>query len=108
LSDPERLTRLEQQMTNVTQMNLSARLDNMQQQIQQLQGQLEVATHNLQTLTDQQTNFDPRLDQRISQLSKSGPAIAAATTAQQILKILNLQQQLLPMNKKLIKMHLNF
>jgi len=51
-------------MTNVTQMNLSARLDNMQQQIQQLQGQLEVATHNLQTLMINKQSFIKILDQR--------------------------------------------
>ncbi|QLH41401.1 MAG: hypothetical protein HWD59_00790 [Coxiellaceae bacterium] len=54
LTTEQRLTRLEQQMNNITQMNTPARIEELQQQVAQLQGQLEVQTHDLKMLSDAQ------------------------------------------------------
>lgn len=48
---PDRVTVLEQQMSNLTQMNLPARIDQLQQQIEELNGKLEEQEHEIQTLT---------------------------------------------------------
>lgn len=81
LSGPERIARLEQQMSNYNQMNLPARIDELQQQVAQLQGDLEVAQHTIQTLTEQQRSFYQDLDQRITALSGSGKASANTTSS---------------------------
>lgn len=55
----ERLRLLEQQISNLTQMNIANRLDNLQQQLQQLNGQLELQAHMLQQLSEQKNNTSP-------------------------------------------------
>ncbi len=81
LSTPERMARLEQQMSNYNQMNLPARIDELQQQVAQLQGDLEVAQHTIQTMTEQQRSFYQDLDQRITALSNgAGKANASAAS----------------------------
>ncbi len=52
----ERLRLLEQQISNLTQLNISNRLDNLQQQIQQLNGQLELQAHMLQQMSAQKNS----------------------------------------------------
>lgn len=47
----QRVKLLEQQLNNLTQMNLPGKIDSLEQQIQQLTGQLEQQTHTLQTLS---------------------------------------------------------
>lgn len=79
MSTGERLARLEQQSTNMSQMNFPARIDQLQQQVQQLQGQLDLQTHQLQTLQDQQKNFYQDLNQQIAQLKTPGAATTTAT-----------------------------
>ncbi len=78
-----RVRLLEQQIANLTQMNLPAKMDDLQQQIQQLSGQLEVAQHTIETLTEQQRTFYQDLDERITKLSggaaSSVPGISTAT-----------------------------
>lgn len=76
LSVKDRLRLLEQQMDNLVQMNLPAKIDNLQQQLQQLNGQLEVQAHDIQTLSDQQKSFYQDINQR---LSNSKPAKASTT-----------------------------
>jgi len=49
----QRMRLLEQQISNFTQMNLPAKVDNLEQQIHQLNGQLEEQTHTIQQLQDQ-------------------------------------------------------
>jgi len=66
LPTDERVRLLEQQLSNLVQMNLPGKIDNLQQQIQQLNGQIEVQNHNIQQLTDQVNKFYQDLDQRIT------------------------------------------
>ncbi|OGT40563.1 MAG: tol-pal system protein YbgF [Gammaproteobacteria bacterium RIFCSPHIGHO2_12_FULL_38_14] len=75
----QRVSRLEQQIANLTQMNLPQQIDNLRQTVGQVQGQLQVEDHTLKTLTAQQTSFYQDLEQQISQLKKSNTA--TATTA---------------------------
>ena len=63
----QRITRLEAQMNNFVKMDLPARLDDLQQQIQSLTGQLQVVQHDLKLLNQQQRVFYKDLDQRIKQ-----------------------------------------
>lgn len=74
LSPEQRITRLEQQMNNFMQSNSAARIDQLQQQVNQLQGQLDQQTHQLQQLQDQQKSFYEDIDQRLMQLKT--PAVA--------------------------------
>ncbi|MCX7121514.1 MAG: tol-pal system protein YbgF [Gammaproteobacteria bacterium] len=67
----QRVSRLEQQVTNYNQMNLPQEVNNLQQQNAALKGQLEVAQHNLQTVTDQQKSYYQDLQQQIAQLEKN-------------------------------------
>ncbi len=84
LSKAQRIDRLEQQMKNIIAMNLPKQVADIQQQLQQLNGQIQMQAHNLKLLTSQQRSFYQDLDQRIKQLqlAKSGdtsgdkPAIA--------------------------------
>ena len=68
----QRVARLETQMANITQMNLAARLDSLQQTLQQLQGQLDLESHSLKLLSEQQNSYYKDLNQRIAQLQGVG------------------------------------
>lgn len=71
---PERLLRLEQQMANLIRMNLPEQISQLQQGLQQLQGQLQVQAHNLKLLSDQQRNFYQDIDQRLAKLKNNAAA----------------------------------
>lgn len=76
----QRLARLEQQMANLIQMNLPQQITDMQQQLQQLSGQLQVQEHDLKLLNDQQRSFYQDLQQQITQLknlSGNGASVKA-------------------------------
>jgi tol-pal system protein YbgF len=68
LSVEQRLNLLEQQVSNITQMNLPGKIDSLEQQVQQLNGQLEVQTHSVEALTEDQKKFYQDLDQRLTAL----------------------------------------
>ena len=68
MSSDQRLARVEQQIANMVQMNLPQQIADLQQTMQQLQGELQVQEHDLKLLNDQQRNFYQDLDRRISQL----------------------------------------
>ncbi|OGT50200.1 MAG: tol-pal system protein YbgF, partial [Gammaproteobacteria bacterium RIFCSPHIGHO2_12_FULL_38_11] len=72
----QRVSRLEQQVTNYTQMNLPQQVSDLQQQNAALKGQLEIAQHNLQTVTDQQKSYYQDLQQQIAQLEKNKKPVA--------------------------------
>jgi tol-pal system protein YbgF len=55
----QRIKLLEQQLSNLVQMNLPAKIDALQQQLQELNGQLEVQTHEVQMLSEQLKNPSP-------------------------------------------------
>lgn len=62
-----RLRLLEQQINNLIQMNLSAKIDQLQQQIQQLTGQLELQQHHINLLTERQRTFSQTAAQQTGQ-----------------------------------------
>ena|SRR3990167_10493160 len=68
LSLDQRVTKLQNQMDNLANMNLPGKIADLQQQLQQLQGQMQVEQHDLKTLDEQQRNFYQDLDQRLNDL----------------------------------------
>lgn len=62
----QRVLRLEKQISNLTEMNYASKLEKLQQELQQLHGQIEVQTHDLTQLKEQVRNFYQDLDQRLS------------------------------------------
>jgi tol-pal system protein YbgF len=79
MSSKQRAARVEQQVENLVQMNLPQQITDLQQTIQQMQGQLQSQAHDLKVLSDQQRSFYQDLDQRISQL-KNGKSAATASS----------------------------
>lgn len=68
LTMDQRVDRLETQVNNLVQMDLSQQISQLQQQVQSLTGQLQVQQHDLDLLNQQQRNFYQDLDQRLSNL----------------------------------------
>ncbi|MDQ2993535.1 MAG: tol-pal system protein YbgF [Pseudomonadota bacterium] len=90
LSMPERVQRVENKVENLTSLNLQAKVEELQQTIQELRGQLEKQSHDLETLTAQQKSFYADLSGRLAKpvqpsegaaCSTSAPATAAAPAA---------------------------
>ncbi len=87
LTTDQRVARLNQQMANLTRMNMPQQIADLQQQMQQIQGQLQVQAHDLKLLNNQQRSFYKDLDQRITQLknltsgSDSGTASDASSSS---------------------------
>lgn len=73
LTTEQRLNRLEQQLNNLVQMNLPARLDSLQQTMDKLNGQSEQHDHDLKILNDQLRNFYTDLERRIGQAKGTTP-----------------------------------
>lgn len=65
LASGDRMGRLEQQVTNMANMNLPQQIEELRQQIQQLNGQLQVQQRDIKLLESQQRNFYQDLNQRI-------------------------------------------
>lgn len=78
-SADKRIERLEQQISNYNQMNLPQQVSDLQQKNSELQGQLEVAQHNLKILTDQQKLYYQDLEQQITQLQQNKKTKAQKT-----------------------------
>ena len=83
LTMDQRVAKLEQQMQNFTQMNLPQQVDDLQQKVQQLQGQLDNANHENQVLSQQLRNFYQDLNQRLTK-AQAGGVVAPGTTAQNV------------------------
>lgn len=62
----QRVMRLERQISNLAEMNYSSKMEKLQQELQQLQGQIEVQNHELNQIKEQLRNFYTDLDQRIT------------------------------------------
>src|SRR3990167_1491090 len=77
-SDPlnRRVSRLEQQMSNYSEMNLPQQTSDMQQKVAALQGQLEVDQRELKQLTEKQKTYYDDLEQQIAQLKQTSPTVA--------------------------------
>ncbi len=71
-----RVAALEQQMQNLTQTSVRQQLDEIQQQLERLNGELQVQQHDLKLLNQQQRTFYQDLDRRIKRIEtpKAEPA----------------------------------
>lgn len=77
LTTNQRLARLEQQINNLVQMNLPARINSLQQDVEKMNGQNDKQTHDIQALNDQLRNFYADLQRRIADV-KGGVAAPSA------------------------------
>lgn len=83
----ERVARLERQLDSQTLVDMYTRLDNLQQQLQELRGVIEEQTHGMQGVEQRQRevylDFDRRIRQLETQLAgmQSSPLSAAAADA---------------------------
>ncbi len=90
----QRVNRSEQQIQNYTQMNLPAKIDDLQQQIQQLRGELETEEHNVQLLNETMHNFYQDLYQRINAINQpSTPPVTTTSSENKINSNINKQEQ---------------
>ena len=79
-----RLARIEQQQTNLARMNLPQQINDIQLELQQLSGQLQVQEHDIKLLNKQQRTFYQDLDQRIKKLGSGNTAAASATPSKKV------------------------
>jgi tol-pal system protein YbgF len=74
LSAEDELRVLRQQVNAFAQLDLPGKIDALQQQVQELNGRLEVQAHHIETLTEQQKSFYEDLNQRLIQMQTVGSA----------------------------------
>ncbi len=75
-----RVTKLEQQLKNITDMNLPEQINELQQQMAQLRGQLQVQERDISLLETQVRRFYKDLDQRITQVQNASGSESSTTT----------------------------
>lgn len=74
------VAQLQRQVNAMGQMDFLGQINRLQQEIQQLRGQLEVTSHQMKQLQQLQRSMYSDLDQRLSQLSSvKQPGVSAAT-----------------------------
>lgn len=78
LSLQARVARLERLLENRALVDLMTRIDSLQKQVQQLQGQVEEQTYNMDELKKRQRDLYLDIDQRLRQLEETGAAAPAA------------------------------
>lgn len=78
---PERLRVLESKVDNLSQANLTARIEELQQTIAELRGQLEKQSHDLELVTANQKSFYEDINNRLGQSSVTSTASASAADA---------------------------
>ncbi len=76
----ERVARLEQQMQNLVRINLPQQVADLQQQIQQLSGELQVQEHDIKLLNQQVRNFYQDLSVQIKQMKNLSTTTDVNTT----------------------------
>lgn len=82
LSTEDRLTRLERILENQGLVEMSMRLDNLQNELQILRGEIELHTHELEEIKQRQRDLYVDIDRRLLLLERAAPdGSAAATTA---------------------------
>ena len=90
----QRVNHTEQQTQNYTQMNSPAQTNDLQQQIQQLRGELETEEHNVQLLNETMHNFYQDLYQRINAINQpSTPPVTTTSSENKNNSIVNKQEQ---------------
>lgn len=83
LSLPQRITRLENQVNNLNQTGSQKRLEDIEQQLQKLSGDLEVQQHNLEQLQNEMHDLYNNLDQRLNKNGKTSNSEAVSTLPKQ-------------------------
>jgi len=74
----ERLNRVEQQVRNITHMNMPQRIDELRQEVQQLTGQIQVQQNEIKKLETQQRSFYQDLNNRIQKTDSTKKAPPSA------------------------------
>lgn len=77
----QRLLRIERQISNMAEMNFTSKLEKMQQEIQQLHGQIEVQNHDMLQLKEQVRNFYQDLDQRLTKKKPEDTSVSMKVTS---------------------------
>lgn len=77
----QRLNKVEQQIANVNSQNAPGRIEQLQDELQQLRGQLEKQTHDIAVLARQQKQFYQDLSQRITQNLQTAKSASQAMPA---------------------------
>lgn len=75
----ERLSRLERIVNSQGLIDMQVRLDSLQQDVQQLRGQIEVQNHMIEELKRRQRDLYVDIDRRLSQLERAGGGGAGAS-----------------------------
>ncbi len=76
-----RVDRLERQLDSQALVDMSTRLDRLQQDVQQLRGQVELQGHMIDELKQRQRDLYLDIDRRLSQLERVGGGAAAPSAA---------------------------
>ncbi|MBX3709068.1 MAG: tol-pal system protein YbgF [Gammaproteobacteria bacterium] len=76
----QRVQRLEQQINNMQNSDAVARIESLQNQVQTLRGQVEQLTHQLEQIQNQQKSMYSDLDKRLSQ-SNAGSGKSSVTSS---------------------------
>lgn len=79
-STPANLSVLQQQVNNLTKLNIAQQISQLQQQNQDLTGQVQVLQHDMKTLNDQLRNFYQDLDKRITQIINLNPNLNSGSS----------------------------
>jgi tol-pal system protein YbgF len=73
LTEEQRLTKLESQMANQNQMDLQTQIQNLQKEIQELRGRLDMQAHSLQTIEERLRMQTPNSEQTLPITPASNP-----------------------------------
>jgi len=76
----DRIARLEQQVTNLINMNLPEQLSQLQQTLQELNGRLQEEEHELQRLKAQQHDFYEEINRRLQKTESAAPPEASSSS----------------------------
>jgi tol-pal system protein YbgF len=76
-NEGQRLMRLEVALENLKRMNYPSQVADLRDQVQRVQGQLEVVSHSLKELRKKQKSFYLDVDTRLARLSKASLAAAS-------------------------------
>lgn len=81
----QRVARLEQVLESQSLVEMLARIDRLQQEVQQLRGELEEQSHTVEQLKQRQRELYLDIDRRLSQMEREGAAVASTVqdTAEQ-------------------------
>lgn len=70
-----RVNKLEQQISNINEQNLTSKIEELQQRVQKLNGQIEDQEHRIEQLNSQLRNFYQDLNQRLENLRTNASGV---------------------------------